>query len=539
MNTTVSVPKLVSDLVKSTKEIDNYNPYGLRDGHVVSVEELDVETEYGKKCNCICPRCKVPLIARIRGQIRRKHFAHDGTSDCVGAYESALHLLVKEVIQEGAKIKLPPIVSSHKGNGFFVFDDYILSNAFVSGDTLIEPDNGKTEIEKDLGGVRPDIIIEYSGKKLIIEVLVTHAVDDEKRKKIREMGISCIEVDFSYYRDSAVDKSCIRNALAGNDNNVSIKWVFCNELMPVESILKSIHPKIWLLESTQQTEYRIGTRISDLGFKHKILNGEKIQGCPLYATRKLSKELLQKINDRTLGKQSFTYADFYPLHSEMRSLQEKTGLDWDQAIYNNCLHCKWNKGELTNLYPLEKELIICEKGDSSSHEEALKDACSMVIEFASHCSIPDTPKGRKEIIPFFIAALTVEKNVRLAYAETEAISILTRRYKELEENKRKQWEEKLKQEKPRREKRDGNYELRYKKQGTDWARNKEEIEKIIEDKLESINISNGLTFETWSNKAWQELNIERLTHDYPLFSKLVIHIIFTNTAEKKWEKRNI
>ena len=535
----MSVPKLVSDLVKSTKEIDNYNPYGLRDGHVVSVEELNVETESGKKCNCICPRCKAPLIARIRGQIRREHFAHDGTSDCVGAYESALHLLVKEVIQEGAKIKLPPIVSSLTGNGFFVFDDYILSNAFVSGDTLIEPDNGKTEIEKDLGGIRPDIIIEYSGKKLIIEVLVTHAVDDNKRIKIREMGISCIEVDFSYYRHSVMDKSCIRNALAGNDTNVSIKWVFCNELMPVESLLKSNHPKIWLLESTQQTEYRIGTQISDLGFKHRILNGEKIQGCPLYAARKLSEELMQKLNDKTRGKQSFTFIDFKPLFSEMSSLQEKTGLDWDQAIYNNCLHCKWNKGELTNPYSSEKELIICEKGDSSSFEEAINDACSMVIDFASHCFIPETPEGRKEIIAFFITALKVEKNVRLANSESEAISILTRRYIELEEDKRKQLEEKLKQEKPRREKREGNSELRYKQQGADWARSKEEIVKIIENKLESINISNGLTFETWSNKAWQELNIERLTHDYPLFSKLMIHIIFTNTAEKKWEKRNI
>ena len=84
---------------------------------------------------------------------------------------------------------------------------HFLCNSFVSGSTLIEPDKGKTEIEKDLGGIRPDIIIESSGHKLLIEVLVTHAVDDEKRNKIRDMGISCIEVDFSHYRDTPIDKN--------------------------------------------------------------------------------------------------------------------------------------------------------------------------------------------------------------------------------------------------------------------------------------------------------------------------------------------
>ena len=95
----------------------NQIPYGLRNGHIILAEELNIVTEYGNKCNCICPRCKKPLIVKIRGHIRRKHFTHDGTSYCVGAYESALHFLVKEVIEEGAKIKLPPIISSFAQSG--------------------------------------------------------------------------------------------------------------------------------------------------------------------------------------------------------------------------------------------------------------------------------------------------------------------------------------------------------------------------------------------------------------------------------------
>jgi len=41
------------------------------------------------------------------------------------------------------------------------------------------------------------LILEVGGRKLLVEVIVTHAVDDEKLSKIKELGISAIEIDLS------------------------------------------------------------------------------------------------------------------------------------------------------------------------------------------------------------------------------------------------------------------------------------------------------------------------------------------------------
>ena len=65
------------------------------DGHLVSVD--DVKT--GQGCNCICPSCKEPLVAKNKGMVRIHHFAHQSGTECDLAYESMLHLLAKERVQ--------------------------------------------------------------------------------------------------------------------------------------------------------------------------------------------------------------------------------------------------------------------------------------------------------------------------------------------------------------------------------------------------------------------------------------------------------
>ncbi len=54
----------------------------------------------GNNCGCFCPACKKPLQARNAGQIREHHFAHQPGVDCPTAFETALHLLAKQLIQK-------------------------------------------------------------------------------------------------------------------------------------------------------------------------------------------------------------------------------------------------------------------------------------------------------------------------------------------------------------------------------------------------------------------------------------------------------
>ena len=65
------------------------------DGRFVNVD--DVKT--GQDCGCICPGCKEPLVAKNKGMVRVHHFAHESGTECELAYESMLHLLAKERVQ--------------------------------------------------------------------------------------------------------------------------------------------------------------------------------------------------------------------------------------------------------------------------------------------------------------------------------------------------------------------------------------------------------------------------------------------------------
>jgi hypothetical protein len=66
-----------------------------RDGKLINVDHVPS----GQACGCVCPACKEPLVAKNKGQVRIHHFAHQSGADCNLAYETMLHLLAKEKIQ--------------------------------------------------------------------------------------------------------------------------------------------------------------------------------------------------------------------------------------------------------------------------------------------------------------------------------------------------------------------------------------------------------------------------------------------------------
>lgn len=160
----------------------------------------DYSKEEWKKKTAICRKCKSVLVVRI-GKIRAPHFSHPFGSLCsYSGNESVLHSQVKELIASGSiEIMLPPVSERliKTGIEYYVKDNVILGERVIPDPICFIPDNAMCEY--DLGSFRPDVLVEHGGKKYIIEILVTHAVDEEKRKRIEDIGIPAIEFDFSSY----------------------------------------------------------------------------------------------------------------------------------------------------------------------------------------------------------------------------------------------------------------------------------------------------------------------------------------------------
>lgn len=78
------------------------NPYGLKDGRLVHVQDV----EKGLKCGCICPTCKVNLIAK-KGYKRIHHFAHQCDDNSCLHIQDTYFMLALEIIEQNQYITLP------------------------------------------------------------------------------------------------------------------------------------------------------------------------------------------------------------------------------------------------------------------------------------------------------------------------------------------------------------------------------------------------------------------------------------------------
>ena len=113
---------------------------------------------------------------------KRRHFAHRPDSLCTG--ETALHLYAKELLVAAKTLTLPALILEEEG---------VRQTVFAAGtyefDAVLP--------EHKIGTFQPDALVRYQGFELAVEYLVNHAVDAEKRAKVREHDISMVEIDLS------------------------------------------------------------------------------------------------------------------------------------------------------------------------------------------------------------------------------------------------------------------------------------------------------------------------------------------------------
>jgi Competence protein CoiA-like family len=187
--------------------------YGLAQGVLKHVEEVP----RGKACGCTCVRCGDALVAR-RGKQRVPHFSHLHESDCDGGVETILHRLAKELLAEMRSIVLPKYVFSRKQ---YVGIEEVSYEAEVRPEKLVSYDD--TEVERSFADIIPDIVIKSGEHKLIVEVAVSHRVDEGKLARVATLGFPAVEIRLDR-ADACLSREELRQKLA---TDVSCKyWLF-------------------------------------------------------------------------------------------------------------------------------------------------------------------------------------------------------------------------------------------------------------------------------------------------------------------------
>ncbi|MEI8291974.1 MAG: hypothetical protein WCH99_21090 [Verrucomicrobiota bacterium] len=147
----------------------------LRDGEFVGINDV----ERGKTCLCVCPGCGANLVAR-KGDVRVPHFAHDGGVERSLCAETAAHRIAKTIIDRERRIWLPPV--------------YVFPFAYRPEveEQFVEFD--EVRLEQRIKDVQPDLVAHLRGRKLFIEIAVTHRTGLDKILKFRKNGVSALEI---------------------------------------------------------------------------------------------------------------------------------------------------------------------------------------------------------------------------------------------------------------------------------------------------------------------------------------------------------
>lgn len=170
--------------------------FGLKAGRMVRVEEVPK----GLACGCVCPACGHVLVAKAKdSRHRRPHFAHYRDADCRTGFETTVHKAAKQLIADHLRLCLP------------AWDgDLDMPNPPVQQDVAGFSHLGRlvdypavrvplvtAALERARGNYIPDVTARDAQGELLIEIRVSHPVDDLKRRRVQSEGIRMLEIDLS------------------------------------------------------------------------------------------------------------------------------------------------------------------------------------------------------------------------------------------------------------------------------------------------------------------------------------------------------
>jgi len=267
-------------------------PFGVKDGMMVHVRDVP----NGKSCGCFCAACGDALIAANNGLKRVAHFRHNSGAECAGGYETAIHRAAKEVLLSCRSVTLPDYseeVSVEASNHHKIRDIVGFESVTVTAD--------HAESEVTVEDFRPDVMFVIGGRKLFIEIRVTHAVDEVKEAKIRRHGTSTIEIHLNGLEPAQlIDRAAFEQAVCSDLSNR--EWVF-----------------------SERAERRRKHVLAALEIKRADYEAQ------LEKKNKKRKEVARKAQEKQASLEQHKAQKRAEIEPELKLLNDSTGIDWIHA----------------------------------------------------------------------------------------------------------------------------------------------------------------------------------------------------------------
>ncbi len=178
--------------------IDSLIPFGLntKSGQLVDVGSV----KRGNACDCICPSCNTPLVAR-KGDEKEWHFAHrsqkvhnETRKECEYSFAVSVRLMIRQLSNDGLKFRTPrfecPLSAfsehSYKSANF----DY-----FVTDESLLILN--EVQVGVDFCGVTVDVLGHVEGVPFVVFVTYKERLlpSDLKNPSITKCGVVELNVN--------------------------------------------------------------------------------------------------------------------------------------------------------------------------------------------------------------------------------------------------------------------------------------------------------------------------------------------------------
>ncbi len=256
--------------------------FALRNQKIISIMDIPFE-EKGLACNCTCPQCKAPLQAKIGTGKRQRHFSHVGEACQIElVQQTALHMMAKEIIEEEKCVCFPAVTVfrgdildldeqideiyeecfgslgySYAGQSYDNYVDVLreLPRFYTyKNETVVRCDS--VLLEKRISDIVPDVMITKNGRKCLIEITVTHGVDETKWEKLQAINLPVLEIDLSDLYQSEFTRKDVKDII--KKKNQKKRWIYHpSKQQALESATKFYSNEIRKLAKSR-CEYIIG-----------------------------------------------------------------------------------------------------------------------------------------------------------------------------------------------------------------------------------------------------------------------------------------